>query len=511
MTASIASLAWFARHEFRLAWRDWLAMMTGGKRVRGIIAFSALALFMVALHWVAGVLIEPWLETGIVLDKPTLVNFTGGGLLFVSVMLSQAMESVTRAYYTRSDLDLILSSPASAPQLFAIRTGAIVFATVALSCLLASPIIDMLVLADGPHWLAAYIVLVALGALCATVALLITVGLFRLVGPQRTRLISQIIAAIIGAGFIIGIQAVAIVGYGSMSRFAVLQSHDVIALAPGLDSPLWYPARAALGEPFPLLVVMIVGFGALLLAILATASSFGRHAIAATSIARTRTVPRHERQVNFRAASPRQVLRRKEWKLLQRDPWLLSQTLMQVLYLLPPALMLWINFGHEAGAFVVAVPVLVMASGQLAGGLAWLAISGEDAHDLVATAPLSRGSVLTAKIEAVLAVIAVVLAPLLILVALSSPRMVLITAIGATLAASSSTTVQLLFRVQARRSMFRRRQVSSRTATILEALVSIAWAGTGALLAASSPLAVIPAIAAFLVLLLAWIISPKKT
>jgi hypothetical protein len=49
----------------------------------------------------------------------------------------------------------------------------------------------------------------------------------------------------------------------------------------------------------------------------------------------------------------------------------------------PPALLLWINFGDAAGIFVVVAPVLVMASGQLAGGLAWLAISGEDAHDLV--------------------------------------------------------------------------------------------------------------------------------
>jgi len=40
------------------------------------------------------------------------------------------------------------------------------------------------------------------------------------------------------------------------------------------------------------------------------------------------------------------------------------------------------------GALVVLVPVLVMAAGQLAGGLAWLAISGEDAPDLVATAPI---------------------------------------------------------------------------------------------------------------------------
>ena len=40
----------------------------------------------------------------------------------------------------------------------------------------------------------------------------------------------------------------------------------------------------------------------------------------------------------------------------------------------PPALLLWVNYGAGSGeaSFVVIVPVLVMACGQLAGGLAWL-------------------------------------------------------------------------------------------------------------------------------------------
>jgi ABC-2 type transport system permease protein len=36
-------------------------------------------------------------------------------------IVSQAMESVTRAFYTRSDLDLILTAPASARKVFSAR------------------------------------------------------------------------------------------------------------------------------------------------------------------------------------------------------------------------------------------------------------------------------------------------------------------------------------------------------------------------------------------------------
>jgi ABC-2 type transport system permease protein len=80
-----------------------------------------------------------------------------------------------------------------------------------------------------------------------------------------------------------------------------------------------------------------------------------------------------------RAGHQTHALRRKEFVLLRRDPWLMSQTLMQLLYLVPPALLLWRSFADSSLAIVLVTPVIVMAAGQLAGGLAWLTISGEDA------------------------------------------------------------------------------------------------------------------------------------
>ncbi|MDP1729619.1 MAG: permease [Devosia sp.] len=505
-----ASIAWFARHELRLAWRDWLAMATGGKRTRGIVLAAALGFFALGLHWLANVLIEPWVTRGIAPGKPTLVFITGGGFLFWTVMLSQALESVTRAYYGRSDLDLLLSSPVSSRRLFAVRTGAIAFTTMALACLLASPLVDMLALNDGPQWLSAYGVMAAMSALATAIAVLITIGLFRLFGPKRTRLIAQIVAGIVGAGFVIGIQAVAIVAYGNMSRFSILQSAGLVAAAPDLANPLWLPARAAMGDLPALAVVLLIGLGSLGAVVVFASSSFGRHAIAAAGVSRSSS--RRQRETSFRRASQKHALRLKEWKLLARDPWLLSQTLMQILYLLPPALLLWINYRDSAGIFVVVVPVLVMASGQLAGGLAWLAISGEDAHDLVVTAPVTPPAVLTAKIEAVLSVLGIILLPILLLIASSSVEVALITAICIALSAGSATAIQLWFRTPMRRSMFRRRQVASRMATVSEAFASIMWAGTAALLVAGSWIAIaaiVPAAVALGVLGLAWGLGPK--
>ena len=509
MSFAPATMPWFAAHEWRLMWRDAIAMMTGGHPTRRIVLIVVLLIAAFLVHLLANAIVAPWVGSGVVIDKPNLVLVTGVGFLFWTVMLSQALESVTRAYYGRSDLDLILSSPASSRQLFAVRTGITAVTTLLLACLLASPIVNVLVIHDGAHWLMAYLVLAALSALATAIAVLITIGLFRIAGPKRTRLIAQIIAAIVGAGFVIGIQAVAILHFGSMNRFAVFADPQFIATMPALDSLAWAPAKAALGDWDALLGTAIIGFAALAGTIALASSSFGLHAIAAAGISAQRQVQRHG-AVNFRPRSQKQQLRVKEWKLLARDPWLLSQTLMQILYLLPPALYLWISYGQTAGTYVLVIPVLVMAAGQLSGGLSWLAISGEDAHDLVVTAPVSPAAVLQAKIEAVGTVIAVTFTPIVILMLFASWELAVITALFAGLSSGSATAIQLWFRVPMRRAMFRRRQVASRVSTIAEALGSVFWAGAAVLVAGAQYwIALLPAVLAAATLFVAWSLSPK--
>nr|WP_210316225.1 permease [Devosia oryzisoli] len=502
-------MPWFARHELLLAWRDFAAMLTRGRKGR-LWGFAIGGLLVYALlHLIAWYTIRPWQLGGMVADKQTLVLVSGMGLLFWAVTLSQALESVTRVYYARADLDLILSSPTSPQRIFAVRAAAVAITTWVLGALLISPLVTVLAIIAGPAWLGAYLVLAGLAALSVAIALAVTLLLFRLVGPRQTRFIAQIIAAIIGAGFIIGIQAVAILSHEGFSRLSVFQSEDVIAAAPEPSSLVWLPAHAAMGDFPAATLVAATGLAILAGVIALTAPSYGRLATAATGLSHIRGQRRRSRAA-FRPTTQHQALRRKEWRLLQRDPWLLSQTLMQILYLVPPALLIWVNYGAGSGAFIVVVPVLVMACGQLAGGLAWLAISGEDAHDLVATAPLPRGTVLRAKVEAVLVIIAIVLAPILVFIGLADLRMALVTGLCAGLSAAAATAIQLWFRVTARRSMFRRRQVASRAATLSEAFSSIMWAGTGALLAAGSSVALLPALIALAVLGVARLVAPKS-
>jgi ABC-2 type transport system permease protein len=508
LVSAPASLTFLAHHEFRLAWREWWSMLTANKPHRARVVAAAMLAFAAFMHLVAFSIAAKFAEIEPDADRGTLVVITGCALLAWSLMMSQAMESVTRAFYARSDLDLILSSPVLARRVFAVRIATMAASTVLMAVLLAAPFINILIYRGGLRWLSAYGVVVAVGASAAALSVALTVALFRCIGPKRTRLAAQIVAAIVGATFVIGLQVAAILSYGTISYLAFLKSDLLVSLVPATESKVWWPARAVLGDPTALAAVL--GAGALLLAaaIVLFSARFGDHAIAAAGVSGGGVFQR--RTDCFRRISPKAALRQKEWTLLRRDPWLASQTLMQLLYLLPPGLMLWRAFGSHNDDLVLLVPVLVMAAGQLAGGLAWLAISGEDAPDLIATAPVPAGWIVRAKIEAVTGSVALVFAPFVAALALASPRAATAATIGIGLSATSATLVQFWFRTQARRSHFRRRQTSSRVATFAEAFSSITWAATAGLAAAGHWQAAITTLIAIGILAGTRAVSPRR-
>ena len=476
-----ATVSWLARHEVSLAWRDFIMMMTAGKPQRRMVVLAVGAFAIAALHLLSWSILSPAMEGD---PDPLLVLIMAMGSvsLAFSLMGSQAMESITRVFYSRSDLDLVLSSPLRPQRIFTIKLGGVVLSTTLLSMLMAAPAINVLALIDSYRWLLAYPFALALGTIASVLALCLTLLLFRTIGARRTRTAAQITAAVIGALFIIGIQLVAIASIGSISRLELLRSDLIRSAAPSLDSLFWLPARAATGDVTStafFIAFAAVSFG---LAVAVFPQRFADTVLAVSGLGEMR---RSTRAGKFRALSVATALRVKEWKLLARDHWLISQTLMQMLYLAPPAFMLWQGFGGGAIPTVI-VPVLVMASGQLAGGLAWLAISGEDAPQLVATAPVPRHAVIRAKIEAVLVVIAVIVLPILAFMSMFDAITAAICAAGIAASSVAAVTVQLWFRSQAKRSSFRRRQTSSRIATFAEAFSSIFWAGATALAASGS-------------------------
>ena len=501
------TIVWFARHEARLAWRDWSWLISGRRRSSRRVALGLIAAALL-LHGFAYLVLYRNADLSHPPDKRMLVVLTGMLALYGSLMISQAIEGVTRAFYSRADLDLILSSPVAFWRLFAVRIGAIAVTVAAMSLVLAAPFINIASWFGGLPWLAAYGVIVALTIVAVTIAVLLTVGLFRAIGPKRTRLCAQIVAAVIGASFVIGVQFAAIRAYGTPSRLAFLQSEALTRYAPDGGSALWGPALAMSGNLLALAVVFSISAIMLGCTIWVFAPRFGQLAQATAGVSLNPT-RQGQRAFRFHRTWPSNALRRKEWTLLRRDPWLMSQILMQLLYLLPPAFLLWRTFYDRSGASPLLVTILIIAAGQLAGSLAWLAVSGEDAPDLIASAPVTSTCVFRAKSEAVMGAIAIVFTPFLVALAVIVPIPAFVTALGIAAAAVSAIAIQVWFRAQAKRSQLRRRQTSSRIATFAEALSSFNWAGAGALAAASNWLAVIPGLIACAIVAGAWIISPK--
>ena len=116
---------------------------------------------------------------------------------------------MTRAFYARADLDLILASPVAVHRFFAVRIATVALSVALTALPLAVPFIDMLVVRGGWRWLGAYGVIAAMGAAAAAFAVVLTAALFHACGPKRTRLVAQVVAAVVGAVFVIGVQVAA--------------------------------------------------------------------------------------------------------------------------------------------------------------------------------------------------------------------------------------------------------------------------------------------------------------
>jgi ABC-2 type transport system permease protein len=111
----------------------------------------------------------------------------------------------------------------------------------------------------------------------------------------------------------------------------------------------------------------------------------------------------------------------------------------------------------------------------------------------------------------VLIAVGAVIAPLLLALAFVAPLQAAVTTAGCVIGVVSATAIQLWFRVQAKRSQFRRRQTSSRFATFAEAFSSIGWAATAVLALTIPLLAAITGVLTAALLAVTWKLSPRRS
>jgi len=489
--AAPGSIPWLLAHEMRLYWRNFRAGRAG-RGARGLISLIIVGTMLVA----GGVLAALGLRQVEVPINPISVSLAAlASAVVFTLMLSQTLSASSEALYERGDLDLLFSSPIGPAKVLFVRSLGVAGGVITIFLLAVTPLLLPSVIWGHPGWIGVFGVLGALALASTAVGLLLAMGLFALIGPRRTRAVAQVMAALVGAAFFLVSQARTILGaQKSNSLFAEIArqaQEGRLHPAPVLSLPL----RAMLGEPPPLLALLAGSAALFALAALALGRRFSDAAAATQgkTAARPTRASRGETRRAF-AAGPFLATLRKELLLIGRDAALLSQVLLRVLYLIPTALVLSRNAAHgTAAALAGGAGVVAFLAGQVAGSLAWITLSAEDAPDLLAVSPARIRTLRRAKVAAALVPVALFLVLPIAVLTWFAPAAGAWTALGAALAAWSSGLINIWHQRPGKRSEFKRRGGASWMAAIAEILVSALLAGaTGVAVAGFWPWALIP-------------------
>jgi ABC-2 type transport system permease protein len=474
------SISWLLAHELRLAFR--------ARSKRQGRTLLLIAIVMGGLMVVAGVPLGLFLRYVPIRETPGVLMTLDLILLAVfTLILSQTLASAVTGFYERGDLDLMLSSPLPPRRVLTVRAlGICVAPLIWFASLLSIVVIPTAVLGQ-PRWLTAYPVLLGLAMLASAAGMTLAMGLIRVIGPRRTRTFGQLLAALIGAGFFLFGQLRNMLPDHGQEFFAgMMRWADSGALAPA--APLAWPARAVLGHLLPL--AAFIGGSALVFSTVVWglgrrfASDASRAAGVSSGPARPSTVGR-PRKSGFEGG-PDAALMRKELRLLVRDPTLLSQVLLRVLYILPLgfALVRGASGPHHrldafaAGGQITLTLAVVFVAGQLAGSLAWITICAEDAPDLLACAPIDGSRARWAKLWAAMVPVGVLLTPFLFILTWLMPWAGLCAAAGAAGSAISAGLINLWFEKPASRKAFRGRRTGSIITGVVEVLAGLGWGVT---------------------------------
>ncbi len=451
-------------HEWRSALRG-IADMAGPKTaVRPWRIGAALAVMAVIAFGLSHLLLE---RAGPLDPADPLVRITLTiNLAFLMVlMLSAALDSAAYALYAKGDYDLLFSAPLSPREVLLVRALHVFGLTVAKALAYAAPVLILLAFRQGAHWLAGLPLIVVFALAATALSIALSLGLVRLFGVRRTRAFAQILAALSGLLVLVMVQWEAIFGPGPKQAL-------VAASMAGAESPWWLlvlaPARALAGD-FAALAGLALGALVLAASLFAgLADSFVRYAVLASGEASTAR-PRVRRSRASFGRTPFAALMLKERRIILRDPWLMSQILMQCIFLVPIAIVTVYRVVTGSDSMHALAPVLVVLAGQIAGGLTWIALSADDAGELAETAPLPAGRRRAARIAAIAWLALLFAAPPLILVLLSDAQTGLVSLFGVVCAIICAILVNLWHQPRpARSGLIRRRTKSPISVTIME-------------------------------------------
>jgi ABC-2 type transport system permease protein len=471
------SSLWLLRHELRMAWFG-AAVNAGGRRRMGWASIAVWALVWGMLHVGAFLLLRK-LPAGGVLPPTVAIATSLAVMVIATFMLSSSLKASVMTLFERGDLDLLLSSPLPSRSIFVVRLLGVILSGAALYLFLFGPLVHVGVALGQFGWTGVYVVIVAMATLMGCLGMLLTLALVRLLGARRTRVLAQVLSAIAGALIFLLSQAYSMMSHtadpGAAER-TLRRMMETPWLAPG--SLVWLPGRAVLGEPLAMLGMAALGIAAFALTVGRTHRFFVHGLQQAAGSARAVARPAGVMRLRFRR-SLFDVVVAKEWRLIARDPHLISQVLLQLVYLAP---LLFLILGKNAVPGPAIGTGLALLCSSLTASLAWIIVSAEDAPDLLQSSPAAGRTIVLAKLAAtVMPALLLVALPLLWLV-LRAPLagfLISFVVVGAVFSAA------LIVRWQGRpalRSNFKSRGKENFVCTVFETVNMLCWGALGWLL-----------------------------
>jgi len=485
------SALWLLKHEVRMYFFNSSASKsTNSKRgfnKRALISFGILFLGM---HGLAYLLLK---GLPVASEPPhqlvVIVTLAMGALM--TMMMSSGLKASVEVLFERGDLDLLLSSPLPTHSIFVVRLAGITIGVSSLYLFFLAPFAHMGLALGHFRLLGIYPAILSMAVLAASLSMLLTLALVRLLGVRRTRVVAQILGALSGALIFLlsQTQSKAMRGTGSwFSNFFGPLMEPGALLGPA--SPFWLPGQGALGSLVPALLLSAIGIGTFVLTARFTHRFFVHGVQQAVSAVRVSKAPAGGMRFHFGRSLPHGIIV-KEWRLIARDPNLISQVLLQLLYMLPICFLV-ISDGKPSLPGIGAS--LAFLCGSLTASLGWIIISAEEAPDLLSAAPARMATIRRAKLAAVvLPTMAIVLLPLLWLATRNplSAGLMLLLLLAATL---SAALIVMWCGRPAARGDFKTRGKANLLGTILEVLALVGWAGVSFLLLsiAEQPVASLP-------------------
>ncbi|MEQ1697349.1 MAG: hypothetical protein ABL901_16070 [Hyphomicrobiaceae bacterium] len=496
MTFAPGSFAWLLAHDLRLSTRQLVQFMARWSLLKTLAMLVAGFVGMHAFAW--GILEMRSTMPGLFTPQ-AMVTAIVGALLW---MIAQGLLGATRSLYERGSLELLLSSPlAQWKTVFSRALSIAVTSAVALSPILL-PLANVAAFQDGTTWLAMYPVLASMALVGTAIGLVVAIGLFSAVGARRARQISQFAAAIIAGGFALVIQLGFLLPKATAAQTSAWFASKQLALSATVSQSYVGLDGILRGEVPSLVLVLMAALAIFSVAVAAFSGSFAR----ASQVAAGNSDDGAAGKMQPFKFGPANALRRKEWRLLTRDPNLFAQLGLQIVYTLPLAVIL-VRSPKEIMPALVVTPLVVVLAAQIAASLAWITVSGEDAPDMIATAPITPNQTGLAKLTAIAAPLGIILLlPMLALMTIAPKAMIY--AITFSAAAACSTAVINFWNPMPgnRRSMLRRHS-QSKLIAIAEHSLAMLWAVAVVMALVDLRFALVPLAVIGIVM---WLLKPKQ-